>query len=918
MSEYIADAVAALTATGGVVRATKSLTPIPRLALRQLRLFGTLEAGWLDIDDQKAMLTVADISDLERFLDDRETRALLSMLAITLMTPHSDLRTSSLKAVRSSFDNLTNRWRANHEGKWIDRRDPIWERVLRLYDSATPAGRELGEAAQEFTDFVTSPIARQSGQPGASARHIERLSELCADIGRVAQAIDTAAHLREAIADAPAPPIITYTTTSRPATFADLYVPRKLVPADPADEAETALDRNGPPFRVVLHGAPGAGKSTFVKNLRQDLAAAGDGQAALLVTVRTYVQSASDRSMSEHLHSTMRSNLNLEFDELSLRNGLTLGLYVVIFDGLDEVTDINLRIEMVERIASFAREYPAVSILVTSRSVGYERAPLPPSFRTLTLEQYTRTQSRNYVDRWFAFIERPELVAEFERESQTVLDLKANPLLLSLLCVLYRERGSIPRRRRDIYAQCADLLFHTWDSHRHIDQPEELHANGDRIMQEIARWVYTSQSAQNGLEESVIQKTIGIYLRDHVGVEEGDARRRAGEFLEFCANRAWLLGTMGTRHGERVFGFTHRTFFEYFTAEAFSRSGGTPSEIAQIVIQAHKRDSTSVLPELLLQAYDDKVDRGASKVFEGACALTRDELLILRLMDGVPLPNRARATGFDRIFELWAESNKVSETAFVSLLSINGDARAQFISDYLSAGSSETTELFLAAWASLDLAGSAARHEHAWGEIVDLLVRDRWNVISTSKPALRAWLWISHSAEMPVLGNQLLTVWTVSGPRVGLLWLGVEKAVQSSARANADLLDLFARGIQLAKQRQKVAVSRQDAQVFANELQIRLAAKPLISMPDTLDGPAGKWAYLYAVAVAYEVFAYDQDRFDAMWSHLSPLAQELWRARIESASFDNDGSAMRPLSPTLVELPKWLRDWATGQRAFVG
>ncbi|MEJ1230500.1 MAG: hypothetical protein WDM88_07605 [Galbitalea sp.] len=183
------------------------------------------------------------------------------------------------------------------------------------------------------------------------------------------------------------------------------------------------------------------------------------------------------------------------------------------------------------------------SILVTSRSIGYERAPLPSTtFRTFVLDQYVPGQATEYVSRWFTFIDRQDLIVEFERESRTVADLKSNPLMLSLLCVLYRERGSIPRRRRDIYADCADLLFHTWDSHRHIDQPEELHANGDRIMQEIASWVYKSQAAQNGLPESVIQKSIGIYLRDVVGVEDGEARRRAGEFLEFCATRAWLLG----------------------------------------------------------------------------------------------------------------------------------------------------------------------------------------------------------------------------------------------------------------------------------------------------------------------------------------------------------------------------------------
>jgi hypothetical protein len=56
------------------------------------------------------------------------------------------------------------------------------------------------------------------------------------------------------------------------------------------------------------------------------------------------------------------------------------------------------------------------------------------------------------------------------RPGRGVPDLRANPLLLSLMCILYRGEGSLPRNRAEVYEQCANLLFHRWDARRHIHQ----------------------------------------------------------------------------------------------------------------------------------------------------------------------------------------------------------------------------------------------------------------------------------------------------------------------------------------------------------------------------------------------------------------------------------------------------------------
>ena len=144
---------------------------------------------------------------------------------------------------------------------------------------------------------------------------------------------------------------------------------------------------------------------------------------------------------------------------------------MVIFDGLGELLDTSRRADVTTRVERFCAEYPQAPVLVTSRAVGYDQARLEDrQFTCYHLEGFKDEQVTDYARKWFA--QDPEAGADeadaFLAESESVPDLRSNPLLLSLICILYRGEGPLPRDRAGVYAKCADLLLHKWDERRRI------------------------------------------------------------------------------------------------------------------------------------------------------------------------------------------------------------------------------------------------------------------------------------------------------------------------------------------------------------------------------------------------------------------------------------------------------------------
>lgn len=299
---------------------------------------------------------------------------------------------------------------------------------------------------------------------------------------------------------------------------------------------------------------------------------------------------------------------------------LLTGRAVVLFDGLDELLDTSRRADIAARVEQFCIEYPLAPVLVTSRIVGYDQARLDETqFTIYRLGGFRGEDVQEYARKWFALDigAHPDDADAFMEESESVPDLRSNPLLLSLMCILYRGEGSLPRNRAEVYGQCASLLFRRWDARRRIHQDLRAGQLLEPMLRHLAWWLFTREDSQTAATERELIAAATEFLHGRGFESVDDAGDAAREFIEFSRERMWVFSDHGTTaSGEKLYAFTHRTFLEYFAAAQLAYDSDTPEKLAQALAPHVARGEWEVVGELAVQIKDQSSKDGGTRVYD--------------------------------------------------------------------------------------------------------------------------------------------------------------------------------------------------------------------------------------------------------------------------------------------------------------
>ncbi|MBZ3903464.1 NACHT domain-containing protein [Streptomyces griseiscabiei] len=407
--------------------------------------------------------------------------------------------------------------------------------------------------------------------------------------------------------------------------FESLYVPPNLKLGEEDDEGPSDV-RNllKQTTRLVILGDPGGGKTTLALKLTLDVARGlGTGsalQTPLRVVLREYAShyKANQESIIRFLEKQSEAVYSTPASEGAIEYLLLNGRAVVVFDGLDELTDTSLRETIVDIVEAFAHAYPTTPILVTSRRVGYEMAPLDENmFAVAQLSPFGGMQKQEYVQKWFSQVKGSvgdgDMSTRFLVESSHASDLTSNPLMLGLMCALYRGEGYIPRNRPDLYRRCSEFLFERWDASRGISVQKPFEQGIRFAMFSLALSMLDNSGSKGGMTERELIRYTSDYLLGQQYEDRDSADAAAEAFVQYCRGRAWVLTDVGTNpDGERIYSFTHRTFLEYFSARQLVRDSGG-ADALYVKLRDHLIDeSWDVTSQLAVQFLDERLGDAAN------------------------------------------------------------------------------------------------------------------------------------------------------------------------------------------------------------------------------------------------------------------------------------------------------------------
>jgi predicted NACHT family NTPase len=365
--------------------------------------------------------------------------------------------------------------------------------------------------------------------------------------------------------------------------------------------------------KLLILGKPGAGKTTFLKwiAIQCNAGKLHNDRVPIFITLKEFAEAPSKPTLLNYISNQLKDCdvNNAEAARALLREGRSL----VLLDGLDEVRDAG-HDRVLQEIRSVSDQFDANQFVMTCRIAAKE----------YTFERFTEVEIADFEDeqivefsrKWFQ-IKDPVKAEDFPKALQAnrpLKDLATNPLLLTLLCLVFEERAGFPANRSELYKEGLDVLLKKWDVKRNIKRDEvyKYLSRKEDLLSQIAFTTFEQSEyffKQKALEEQIKQY---IYNLPNAKTDPEALQLDSEAVLKSIEAQHGLL----VERARGIYSFSHLTFQEYFTARQLKeeRSDELQESLVSHITEKRWREvfllTIGMLKnaDLLLKLMKDQVD----------------------------------------------------------------------------------------------------------------------------------------------------------------------------------------------------------------------------------------------------------------------------------------------------------------------
>ncbi len=347
---------------------------------------------------------------------------------------------------------------------------------------------------------------------------------------------------------------------------------------------------------LVVLGGPGAGKTTLTRWLTVNFAKKEQGRAdalgeqfrqprlPILLELRRFADRFKQHSQQPTTPDLVEEIANFVHQDSRFGNppveliakALADGRCLILLDGVDEIADDGAREALTRSIQAFFldsdRDHRENLCLVTSRPHGYQDGAIAAGFQRCEVAPFSNQDVNEFIEHWYATAYGDEEKAEAQElieaiaANPNVSQLATNPLLCTIIAIVYRNNRVLPNRRVELYQKCCEALLDTWERTKNI-RDSGLIGRYDwqtklDLLAPVAYWLHSQAQRLSAAEDDFVEQLAHVLRNKGLVQNEIGAREEARRFIIAIRDRSGLL----QGRGDGTLEFMHRTFQEYLTA----------------------------------------------------------------------------------------------------------------------------------------------------------------------------------------------------------------------------------------------------------------------------------------------------------------------------------------------------------------